>query len=208
MNIEYNSQELFYKEPFGAVPCGSDVRFRLSLSGVGIPWEVKLICGYDGEEDAEYDMNYVFCISDISVYEVTVPFKKSGLAEYYFKVAYESGTVYYTNNKECLGGVGEIAFLKPEIFYQLTVYDRDYKTPDWFKTAVAYQIFPDRFYNGNEDGSFLGKGDLIYENSGVWRGRARLQSGAESVSRGKGRFAARSRKLGGENSKKRPANQG
>lgn len=167
MNIEYNSQELFYKEPFGAVPCGSDVRFRLSLSGVGIPWEVKLICGYDGEEDAEYDMNYVFCISDISVYEVTVPFKKSGLAEYYFKVAYESGAVYYTNNKECLGGVGEIAFLKPEIFYQLTVYDRDYKTPDWFKTAVAYQIFPDRFYNGNEDGSFLGnRSDIIKRNPG------------------------------------------
>lgn len=29
--------------------------------------------------------------------------------------------------------------------FLLTVYSKDYKTPDWFKGGVMYQIFPDRF---------------------------------------------------------------
>ena len=32
--------------------------------------------------------------------------------------------------------------------YQLTVYKADFKTPEFFKTAVMYQIFPDRFCEG------------------------------------------------------------
>ena len=35
------------------------------------------------------------------------------------------------------------------MFFQLTVYDKGYKTPDWMKEAVVYQIFPDRFNNGD-----------------------------------------------------------
>ncbi|NLL71491.1 MAG: glycoside hydrolase family 13 protein, partial [Epulopiscium sp.] len=35
--------------------------------------------------------------------------------------------------------------------FQLTVYDPSYQTPDWMKEAVVYQIFPDRFYNGNRE---------------------------------------------------------
>ena len=30
--------------------------------------------------------------------------------------------------------------------FLLTVYDKAYSTPDWFKGGVMYQIFPDRFY--------------------------------------------------------------
>ncbi len=55
-----------------------------------------------------------------------------------------------------------MSFNMPERSFQITVYNEDYKTPDWFKTGVAYQIFVDRFYNGNEDGSFLGdRKDII-----------------------------------------------
>src|SRR5690606_33548225 len=35
------------------------------------------------------------------------------------------------------------------IRFQLTVYDRDFRTPDWFKLGITYQIFPDRFYDGD-----------------------------------------------------------
>ena len=45
--------------------------------------------------------------------------------------------------------VGEVKLrgAKP---YQLTVYTADYHTPDWAKEAVVYQIFPDRFFNGDK----------------------------------------------------------
>lgn len=34
--------------------------------------------------------------------------------------------------------------------YQLTVYDKNYHTPDWFKGGLMYQIFPDRFAKEGE----------------------------------------------------------
>lgn len=30
--------------------------------------------------------------------------------------------------------------------FRLLIYEKDFKTPDWFKGGVMYQIFPDRFY--------------------------------------------------------------
>ena len=34
--------------------------------------------------------------------------------------------------------------------FRLTVFMRGFNTPDWFKGAVMYQIFVDRFCNGDE----------------------------------------------------------
>jgi len=46
-------------------------------------------------------------------------------------------------------------------------YDRDFmiipdfRTPDWMKNAVVYQIFPDRFFDGNRENN-VKKGEYIY----------------------------------------------
>ncbi|MEG1560633.1 MAG: glycoside hydrolase family 13 protein [Clostridia bacterium] len=39
--------------------------------------------------------------------------------------------------------------------YQITVYDEALKTPDWFKSAIVYQIFPDRFKRKGELGGLI-----------------------------------------------------
>jgi len=41
---------------------------------------------------------------------------------------------------------------------RLTVYDPDFTTPDWLKNAVIYQIFPDRFKNGNPENDVTEEG--------------------------------------------------
>ncbi|WP_018963837.1 glucodextranase DOMON-like domain-containing protein [Coprothermobacter platensis] len=41
---------------------------------------------------------------------------------------------------------------------RLTVYDPSFKTPDWLKNAVIYQIFPDRFKDGNPDNNVTQEG--------------------------------------------------
>ena len=156
MKIEHNSRQEFFRTPFGAVTCGTEVRLRISAFGVGIPRSVKLIYKTDGGEEIYKDMPYVFSVLDSCIYEtsVTVP-DTPGLIWYYFELETDIGVVYYGNNTENLGGKGEMSFKTPSHSFQITVYDAKYKTPDWFKEAVAYQIFPDRFCNGNEDGSFL-----------------------------------------------------
>ncbi len=166
MNIEHNSQELFYRSPFGALTCDSEVCLRLAISGAGIPHSVRVIYKDDTSQENVLDMAFVFGINNSSIYEVTIKMPSSPtLVWYFFEVKTDEGAFYYANNDECLGGVGKLYTQKPQNLFQITVYDKSYKTPDWFKTAVAYQIFPDRFCNGNDDGSFLGdRDDIIKRN--------------------------------------------
>ncbi len=163
MDIEHNSREKFYRRPFGAVTCGTEIRLRLAVYGAGIPSEVKLVYKEDGKDERRADMSYAFDINGNCIYTVKIKMpEKAGLIWYYFELKTDRGMVYYGNNCRQLGGKGEMSFEKPANSYQITVYNEDYKTPEWFKTGIAYQIFPDRFYNGNEDGSFLGsRTDII-----------------------------------------------
>ena len=61
------------------------------------------------------------------------------------------------------GGPGAAATTPPPSF-QITVHLPDAATPDWFKNAVVYQIFVDRFFNGHPGGSITNckKGSLLH----------------------------------------------
>lgn len=168
MQIEHNSRQNFFRAPYGAVTCGTEVRLRISIDGVGIPRAVKLIYKPDSSEAVYVDMPYVFSVLGSCIYEKTIKMPDNvGLVWYYFELETDAGVVYYGNNSENLGGKGEMSFQPPSRSFQITVYDKKYKTPNWFKEGIAYQIFPDRFYNGNPDGSFLGdRTDIIKRNWG------------------------------------------
>ncbi len=169
MHAEHNSREKFYRSPFGAVRCSTEIKLRLALSNAGIPGAVRLVIREDSSETEQcVDMAFVFTVGENSIYEADVRMpEKSCLMWYYFEVEVGDITVYYGNNMRQMGGMGESFDKKPANLFQITVYEKDYKTPDWFKNGIAYQIFPDRFFNGNEDGSFLGdRTDIIKRNWG------------------------------------------
>lgn len=63
---------------------------------------------------------------------------------------HEIGLYFYSFEVEGVGfiscGEGERGYQSAtEQAFLLTVHAKDYKTPDWFKGGVLYQIFPDRF---------------------------------------------------------------
>ncbi|MBR5975122.1 MAG: glycoside hydrolase family 13 protein [Clostridiales bacterium] len=67
--------------------------------------------------------------------------------------------LYYVACWEGQNGKGKFAFTAPRVgvdeekyphAFQITVYERDFTTPDWMKGAVMYQIFPDRFNRGSD----------------------------------------------------------
>ncbi|MBR5270924.1 MAG: glycoside hydrolase family 13 protein, partial [Clostridia bacterium] len=163
MNIEHNSQELFYRSPFGALKCDEELTLRIALTNPGIPHYVKCIYGADGEDKSGLDMCYVFSVNNSNIYQASMRMPSvPALLWYYFEIKTDDGVFYYANNKEGLGAVGEMYTTLPNSLFQVTVYDKCYTTPDWFKKSIAYQIFPDRFYNGNDDGAFLGnRNDII-----------------------------------------------
>lgn len=167
MKAEHNSQSLIYRNPFGAVSKGSRVTLKIALSDAGIPSYVKLFYDFGGKTES-LDMHYVFEVSGVCFYEVSffIP-QKTGLLHYWFEIKTADELLFYGNNDECLGGRGRIFDSLPDKKYQITVYDESYKTPKWWRESVCYQIFPDRFKNGNEDGSFLGdRRDIIKRNWG------------------------------------------
>lgn len=168
MELEHISQQRFFRYPYGAVTCNSIVRLRLSVKNAGVPRSVRVIYKPDGGEEKYENMPYVFSVLGASMYEIELKMpEKACLIWYFFEVATDSGIVYYGNNNENLGGKGAVSFSYPSHAFQITVYNEDYKTPDWFKNAVAYQIFPDRFCNGDENGEFLGnRTDIIKRNWG------------------------------------------
>lgn len=166
MTVEHNSREEFYRKPFGAVTCGTTITIRLSVGGVGIPNAIRLIIKEDKGETRQIDMPYIFEIDEHSIYSADIKMPDMpGLVWYYFEVETNQGTVYYGNNSRQLGGKGEISFGTLPNSFQITVYSENYKTPQWFKESIAYQIFPDRFYNGNDSGEFLGNRQDIIKRS-------------------------------------------
>lgn len=155
MKIEHNSQAALYRIPFGAVTKNTKITLRLALSDFGIPSHIRVIYSF-GDKIETKNMHYVFEVADTYVYEASITAPCStGLMHYYFDIASATTSLYYGNNEENLGGLGKIYNEIPQNKFQITVYDESFETPDWWKKSVCYQIFPDRFSNGNEDGSFL-----------------------------------------------------
>ncbi|MBE6773220.1 MAG: glycoside hydrolase family 13 protein [Ruminococcaceae bacterium] len=64
---------------------------------------------------------------------------------YYFEYNTPWGKTKIMHDGSCLGSLS-----KGSCAWQLTVYDKDFSTPDWLKGGVFYQIFPDRFYNSGK----------------------------------------------------------
>ncbi|WP_310604446.1 alpha-amylase family glycosyl hydrolase [Anaerosporobacter sp.] len=148
--LYFDSQSTTYKNPFGAIPMESqDVTFRFAAEA-GDAQLVKLELA-DGNDVAKtYVMNIATVLDGKDYWEVTVPkkdFDSIGIWSYKFIVIDGSAKVEYGDDGVS-GGTGAFSE-EGQTGYNLTVYEKDYKTPDWMKNAVVYQIFPDRFYDGD-----------------------------------------------------------
>jgi cyclomaltodextrinase len=148
----HDSHQLAFRNPFGAVSCGTEVVLRLFVrSGESVD-KVTLCVACDGQYSTDIPMVPAGETNEGCVYEAswTAP-AESGLWWYYFRVE-RSGCVWYCgNNARSLGGAGEVYPHVPP-GYQITVYLAGTQTPAWWKDSVMYQIFVDRFCNGMDDG--------------------------------------------------------
>lgn len=164
--MRHNSHVLSYRSPFGAAACGAKICLRLEIGSSFAPLSVAVRTWKDGVGERIIDMELLDDTWDARIYEgVVTADEDPGLLWYYFIITELDRVYYYGNNQQNLGGIGRIYYEQPPS-YQITVYKKYTKTPDWFKESVMYQIFPDRFYNGNPDGrvSKAKKGSLIHSH--------------------------------------------
>ena len=127
-------------------PCagGEAVTFTLFVPHAMGCHTPKLLFKKDGDERfALHDMQREGDEDGCGVFSVSVTPGETGLYFYYFDL-------YVNFQKLFRGPLGEAVLTAGEgEAYQLTVYDDDFATPDALCGGVYYQIFPDRFCEGN-----------------------------------------------------------
>jgi glycosidase len=161
--IIHDSQSMQFRRPFGAVEVGQEVSLSIEIDK-SVTVAVEIIRGDVPIANIGMDKEYL----NNGSYKYSAVIDTSnyiGILEYYFIVTDGYGRIYYGNNDEKLGGVGKVNNYNP-IPYQITVYEKSI-VPKWYKEGVIYQIFVDRFYNGNKNGKITSpkNNSFIY---GTW----------------------------------------
>ncbi len=164
--IYHDSHNLNYRNPFGAIKFNQKVVLQLVVTTDEIVDKVFLIYWQDGERKKEINMQFTKSKGDEKWFRgEVIGLPNSGLIWYIFAVIINGSTYYYGKSREMYGGEGVITKDSPHP-YQITVYDEKGITPNWYKDAIMYQIFVDRFFNGNEDGKVFNskKNSLIHSH--------------------------------------------
>lgn len=179
--LGHDSRDPLYRSPGGAVPTGTPVRLRLrALDGDLTEARVRV---WDDRFDTEsfHEMTRVAGgvqfpgdPTSYEFWEATLPASAEPTVYWYRFIAQDGlATAYYEDDGARTGGWGQVFGSSPDNSWQLTVYDAAFTTPDWIKNAVVYQIFPDRFRDGNAANNpaagafFYGSNSTVFRSGGT-----------------------------------------
>lgn len=147
----FDSRDIYFKNPFGAVRAGDEVILRLMLP---LSHYSPMLAAEKGGESFRVNFDFVRVQDGINTWQCVFTPKDTGVYYYHFEVKTDICITGVYKEKNSSSGViaseGEL--------WQLTVYSEnefDRYSEEKFAGGVMYQIFPDRF-------SFSGK-----EKSGV-----------------------------------------
>lgn len=167
MTIIHNSKLCRYRNPLGALRTTEGALLRVTVhsgtEGASLDEDAEVtgmkIRIYIDDVGAEYDMNPV---SDGWQYTFTAP-ENECIVWYSFLLETTKGPRYYGPPAGRSQGEGQL-YNEPCPSFQLTVFDRSFRTPDWFHGTTMYQIFPDRYRQG--DPQNLQQGKAYHERMG------------------------------------------
>jgi glycosidase len=167
--VYYDSRETEYKSPYGASPVDSPISFSIKVKN-DMAKSIKMVIGkpsgtevIDLTKDGSFD-------ADNEKWTGTFTPAAIGTYSYYFVVSNGSDIKEYGDD-DGFFGTGKAGELGDPSNYEFNVSTKDFKTPDWLKNAVIYQIYPDRFFNGDTNNDFLqryARGNALYEFPTNW----------------------------------------
>ena len=166
-SIYFDSKDEGYKSVYGAIASGEKVTFsidtgddaqQVTLVIKGKEKQILKMAEAQGAEEGK------------ARWSVETSFGDYGEYQYYFVIGGESSVKIYCDDDGYYGTgmTAELTEVKP---YEMNVYKEGYETPDWMKNAVIYQIFPDRFFNGdvsNDTAQTTSRGATDYEYITEW----------------------------------------
>ena len=151
MQLRHDSRDAWYRFPGGAVSCGQTVRLRVRVCRPEPPDAVWVRLWREAAH--RVPMHALGAQDGAWCYEAQVPVGGTpALLWYRFEAEAAGACALYGNAADGLGGLGEQG---AEASYQITVYDPAFAPPRWLREGVMYQIFVDRFCNGDPTGALL-----------------------------------------------------
>ena len=143
----FDSRNNLYRSHLGAVPVGETLRLRLLLHKDACVYDAFLRVFNDSDNSlVETKMTPCEWLGDYQFFDAEIT-TTEGLYWYDFRYTSVHGQFFVVNGEKSLGIVSQNEGNR----FQLTVYDKDFATPDWLKGGIIYQIFPDRFYNSGSE---------------------------------------------------------
>ena len=184
-NIIHDSTKELFRAPTGAVAYGTEITLMLKINDLDVEYVVLNVLEDDspverigmerGEREHSGDGSFYVRehSGDGSFYfrlrtqQEPSPLCFSPLCSsvspdggyvmwYWFEIGLRNGALcYYGAEPPYASGLGRV-YPNPPPAFQITVYDAAFATPDWVKSAILYQVFPDRFCMGDADGARAG----------------------------------------------------
>ncbi len=137
----FDSRNPLYKNKFGALAEGENLRLKVILHKCAQAHSVFLTVKNDTTgEWTDIPMPEAGYLDDYRFYECEFSLDE-GLYWYHFKYQNSFGEFCIKKFDHSLGAISNDGDS-----WQLTVYSKDYATPDWLDGGIIYQIFPDRFF--------------------------------------------------------------
>ncbi len=170
----HDSRSDLYRTPGGAAPFGSTVLLRLRAAAGDLDSATVRLYNTLRDRQDLIPMAVVATTPDgYDLWEAAIEVGDAPTILWYrFIVTRGSQTLYYEDDQrlngdgpylaENEGGPGAVYTQSPDLSYQITVYDPAYDTPEWMRNAVVYQIFPDRFRNGDPANDPVDGADTFY----------------------------------------------
>ncbi len=163
--LYHNTFDPYYRSQEGAVPAGTTVTLRIRtahLGATGVNLRAYLFDTGSGNTSGPIDSPMAFLetrtvngtLYDEYSIAYTTP-ATPAVVYYKFAVFNGAGTAFYSDdyiddydnlNKD---GAGAATATEPLDAFQITAYAPGFTTPAWMAGANIYQIFPDRFRNGD-----------------------------------------------------------
>ncbi len=165
LGLRHDTFDPYYRSPFGAVPTGLTVSLKFRTDLLDVSQVFLKVYKYNPQTnttDSPQEFPLTFLENrneggttyDIYSLNYTAPATPS-IIYYKFRIADGTASAFYsdayTDDHDNLGqgGDGTATAGESSSAFQLTVYDAAFTTPAWLHNASVYQIFPDRFRNGD-----------------------------------------------------------
>lgn len=138
--ITHNCAMDSYRSPIGSMPTGSVLQLRLRDESGLVEHAVLVVDGdnYHHEQPMSNDLSCVYLLPDTPI-----------ALRYRFRLSLVADQTCYL--RELFGKQSGLVSWGDGSGFRLTVYDKNFQTPAWFRRKVMYHIFPDRFARDNSD---------------------------------------------------------